>query len=90
MLETVRALLRGRKTYLVAAIAILSALLSWASGDASLFDAADTILLALGIGSLRAGVKGDLLSPGTPASGITLDGAGNMRFQTPPPPQRGD
>lgn len=89
MLETVRARLRGRKTYLVAAIAILSALLSWVNGDASLFDAVDTILLALGIGSLRAGMKGDLLSPGSVASGITLDADGTMTFRGPPPPQQG-
>lgn len=64
MIETIRAYLQGKKTYLIAAIAVLSALLAFASGTADLFETVNTILIALGLGSLRSGVTTEVEKTG--------------------------
>lgn len=58
-METIRAALEGKKTYIVAAILIATAVLAWVNGEASLFESAEAILVALGLGFVRAGVKTD-------------------------------
>lgn len=54
--EKFRTFLEGKKTYLTAAIALLIAVLGFATGETSLIDTLDMVLIALGLGSLRAGV----------------------------------
>lgn len=61
-MESIRTLLQGKKTYLVAALLILTALLGFIDG-ASLADTIDQILIALGLGSLRAGVTTEAAKP---------------------------
>lgn len=58
-MDAIRKALQGYKTYIIAAIAVFSALLAFTNGDASLFEAINAVLLALGLGTLRAGVKTD-------------------------------
>lgn len=58
-MTAIREKLQGYKTYIIAAIAVLAAVLAWLNGDAGLFEALDTIMIALGLGTLRAGVKTD-------------------------------
>lgn len=52
-------MLQGYKTYIIAAIAVLSAILAYKTGQADLFETINAVLLALGLGTLRAGVKAD-------------------------------
>lgn len=49
--------LRGKKTYLIALIAILGAILAYASDNMSLKEMIEAILAALGISGLRAGIS---------------------------------
>lgn len=51
--------LAGKKTYLVMALGILAAVVGLANGKLTLAEAATAVLGALGLGSLRAGVKKD-------------------------------
>ncbi len=51
--------LEGKKTYIVAALLVVKALLSWLSGDATVSEALDMILLGTGLGALRAGIGGE-------------------------------
>lgn len=54
-------MLPGLKTYIIAAIAILSALLGWYAGELTLLQAFEAIGLALGLGGTRAVAKaGDM------------------------------
>ena len=58
-MERLRLALQGKKTYLVAALLVLSAILEWVSGGGgfvAMFEMVDKVLLALGLGTLRAGV----------------------------------
>ena len=43
----------GKKTYIVAAVAIIGALGAWAVGEMSLIEAGGVVLGALGFGGLR-------------------------------------
>lgn len=52
--------LRGKRTYLVSTILVLTAILSWIDGDATKFETVQNILIALGLSSLRAGVANDM------------------------------
>lgn len=56
LIETIRAALQGKKTYIIAVLAIFSALLAFANGTASIFEVVNAILVATGLGTLRAGV----------------------------------
>ena len=58
MLDNLRSSLQGYKTYLIAAALIISALLGWLDG-APWLETLDEILLALGLGTLRAGIARD-------------------------------
>tara|TARA_R100001086_G_scaffold180400_1_gene100161 strand:- start:1406 stop:1591 length:186 start_codon:yes stop_codon:yes gene_type:complete len=55
-MERIRIALQGYKTYMVAIIAVLTAILAWLTGEASLFEAIEAVLFATGLGTLRAGV----------------------------------
>jgi hypothetical protein len=55
-IEDLRTQLRGKKTYLLVAIAVLTALVGWADGQQSLFQAVQAVLVALGAGAARAGL----------------------------------
>jgi hypothetical protein len=48
--------LKGKKTYIVAAALVLTALSGFVTGDVTLAQAVDQVLIGLGIGTLRAGV----------------------------------
>ena len=50
--------LEGKKTYIVAALLVVKALLSWLSGDATVSEALDMILLGTWLGAFRAGIGG--------------------------------
>ncbi|MEM6266187.1 MAG: hypothetical protein AAF707_01585 [Pseudomonadota bacterium] len=54
--EKFRTSFEGQKTYLTAMLALLIAVLGLATGETSLIDTLDMVLIALGLGSLRAGV----------------------------------
>ena len=50
--------LEGKKTYIVAALLVVKALLSWLSGDATVSEALDMIQLRTGLCALRAWIVG--------------------------------
>ena len=56
MFEKLREALQGYKTYIIAVIAVFSAILAFTNGQASFFEAVNAILLATGLGTLRSGV----------------------------------
>lgn len=56
MIQRLRDALSGYKTYIIAAIAILYALLTFIGGG-SVVDLVNTVLIALGLGSLRDSVS---------------------------------
>jgi hypothetical protein len=58
-MNAIRTALQGNKTYITAAVLILTAVLSWINGDANAFQAVEAVLGGLGLGFLRAGVKTD-------------------------------
>lgn len=58
-MSAIREALQGYKTYIIAIIAVFSALLAFTNEQASFFEALNAILLATGLGTLRAGVKTD-------------------------------
>lgn len=55
-MNTLLALLAGKKTYLVAAGIVAAAVGSFLTGDLSLAEAVNSALTGLGLGALRAGV----------------------------------
>ena len=59
MFDTIREKLQGYKTYIVAAVAVLTAILAWLTGEANIFDTINAIMLATGLGTLRAGISSE-------------------------------
>ena len=59
MFDSIRTGLQGYKTYIVVAVAVLTALLGFINGEMDAVEAVLVVLNALGIGTLRAGVKRD-------------------------------
>lgn len=57
MLDNVRKLVEGKKTYIVCVLAILTALLGWANGDINSVDLIKAIFTATGAITLRAGIS---------------------------------
>lgn len=57
MVEGIRAKLKGKKTYLVAAVAILGALISFATGDIEAAKAIEVAIEAILATTIRAGIK---------------------------------
>lgn len=51
--------LRGKRTYIVAGVLIGTAILSLIDGETSIMQTVETILVGLGLGTLRAGVAND-------------------------------
>lgn len=51
-------LLQGKKSYIIAAAIILTALGAFLNGDVTLVQAIETVLAGLGLASLRAGIAG--------------------------------
>lgn len=49
-------MLKGKKTYIIMGVIILQAVLAYLSGDVSLQEAINQVLLGTGLGALRAGV----------------------------------
>ena len=56
MFDQLRSTLKGYKTYLIAAAAVIAALISYADGLASIVVTGAAILQALGFSSLRAAI----------------------------------
>lgn len=56
MITKIREWLKGKKTYLVAAIAVLSVIVAFANGEVSIVVLIETILAALGLTSIRAAI----------------------------------
>jgi hypothetical protein len=56
MIDQFRTFLQGKKTYLVAATGVLTALIGFADGSAGLLATVGGILAAIGFGSLRAAI----------------------------------
>ena len=50
-------MLKGKKTYIVVMIIALQALVSYLDGSISVADAINQVLMATGLGTLRAGVS---------------------------------
>ena len=48
--------LKGKKTYIVAAALVLTALSGFVTGDVTLAQAVDQALTGLGLGAVRAGI----------------------------------
>ena len=57
-MNNLREWLKGKKTYLVCVVAILAAVITWASGDAGTLNTVKMILAAIGGITLRAGING--------------------------------
>jgi len=57
MITTIREFLKGYKTYIVAAVSVVTAAVGWADGSLTAFAALQMILAALGVSALRAGVE---------------------------------
>ncbi len=56
-------MLKGKKTYIVAAGGILAALGGYLTGQMSVFEAVLVGINSLGLSSLRAGIKSDVKGP---------------------------
>lgn len=56
MLTKLKNGLEGKKTYIVAAAVVLTALGAFLNGDLTLIQAVEQALVGMGIGTLRAGV----------------------------------
>lgn len=84
-LTSARAWLKGRKTYLVAAAAVLVAVLAWASGEMTTWQLVEATLGALAAMALRAGVAKS--GPETTASGAAAanEGTAAKRKGSAPP-----
>lgn len=57
MVEKIRAWLAGKKTYLVAASAVIAALIAFANGAVNILGLIEAVLAALGLTTLRAAVS---------------------------------
>lgn len=56
-MNSLKAWLSGKKTYLVCLAAILAAVIAWTSGDSGTLDTMKMILAALGGITIRAGIS---------------------------------
>jgi hypothetical protein len=57
MIEKIRLWLQGKKTYLVAIVAVLTALIAFANGVLSILGLGEAILAALGLTTIRAAIS---------------------------------
>lgn len=48
---------KGYRTYIMAGVAVVSALAAFATGDANLMSTIEVVATALGLGALRSGVE---------------------------------
>ena len=80
MFSNLKAKISGYKTYAVAAIAILSAIVAWSGNQISTWNALQTILAAIATCTMRAAVSKAIVPPGAIVhQWTTVDGT------TPPP-----
>jgi hypothetical protein len=56
ILQQIDAALKGKKTYIVMLAGILAAVAAYVTGEATLVQAGQMLLIALGLGGLRSGV----------------------------------
>ncbi len=56
MLTKVKEYLKGKKTYLVAAAAIITAVVGYSDGTLDLIQLIEAVFVAVGFGTLRAGI----------------------------------
>lgn len=56
LFNVIRALLKGKKTYLISVIGIVGALTAFATGVLTMPQLIEAILVALGLSTLRAGI----------------------------------
>lgn len=56
MIEKIRLWLQGKKTYLIAIAAILTALIAFANGALSILGLGEAILAAFGLSAIRAAI----------------------------------
>lgn len=57
LIEKIKVWLQGKKTYLVSAVAILTALIAFANGALSILGLGEAILAALGLSTIRAAIS---------------------------------
>lgn len=62
MLTKIRAAIRGKKTYILGCIAVVTAIMTWATGEITGVQCATAVFVALQTMCLRAGVSKRLLS----------------------------